>query len=184
MGSFIIYRVICLENGKVYVGKHQTEDLDDGYLGSGKMLRKAIEKYGADKFKKEILHVFETEEEMNAKEAELVTEEFCARDDTYNLCPGGKGGWGYVNQNGLARGWAATPKARKNTSEKGRTGGSARFAKHGIDAKWLKAGQDAWRGKKHSSETKEKMRKNHNPLSHPRGPRGPYKRKQCVAQPG
>ena len=38
---------------------------------------------------------------MNAKEKELVTEEFCLREDTYNICEGGHGGFGYVNQNRL-----------------------------------------------------------------------------------
>jgi hypothetical protein len=43
------------------------------------------------------LFVFYTEEEMNTKEAELVNEEFCAREDTYNMCPGGKGGFAFIN---------------------------------------------------------------------------------------
>ncbi len=82
-----------------YTGKHQSKKLIDDYLGSGKELVKAIEEYGRNNFEKEILFVFKTEEEMNAKEAELVTKEYCASDLTYNLCPGGYGGFGYINAN-------------------------------------------------------------------------------------
>ena len=98
---YTIYKITCSVNNKIYIGKHQTKDLDDGYMGSGQSLRRAQKKYGLDKFTKEILFVFDSEEEMNAKEKELVTEEFCTREDTYNLCPGGKGGFGYINANGL-----------------------------------------------------------------------------------
>ena len=96
---YTIYRVTHKESGKCYIGKHQTRDLNDGYLGSGKMIRRAVKKHGLSAFNKEVLHVFETESEMNAKEAELVTEGFCLREDTYNLCPGGNGGFGYINGN-------------------------------------------------------------------------------------
>ena len=98
---YIIYKIINNINGKIYIGKHQTKDLNNGYMGSGKHLKYAISKYGIENFEKEILFQFDNEADMNAKEAELVTEEFCLREDTYNLCPGGKGGWGYINQNGL-----------------------------------------------------------------------------------
>lgn len=94
---YTIYRVTHRESGKVYIGKHQTNDPNDGYMGSGQLIRRAVKKYGPGAFDKEVLCVFSTEEEMNAKEAELVTEEFCSREDTYNMCPGGHGGWGYVN---------------------------------------------------------------------------------------
>jgi len=86
-------------NGKIYIGKHQTKDLNDGYMGSGKHLRHSIAKYGIENFTKEVLFQFDNEADMNAKEAELVTEEFCLREDTYNLCPGGHGGFGYINSN-------------------------------------------------------------------------------------
>ena len=62
---------------------------------------KVFKKYGIDFFKKEIIHVFENEDDMNLKERELVTEEFCNREDTYNLCVGGKGGFSYINKNGM-----------------------------------------------------------------------------------
>ncbi len=91
--KYTVYKITCQINGKIYIGKHQTENLDDGYMGSGKLIGAAIKKHGVENFSKEILHVFETEEEMNSKEAELVV----LGEHTYNVCPGGKGGWGYVN---------------------------------------------------------------------------------------
>ena len=99
---FTVYQITNNVNGKIYIGKHQTKDLNDGYMGSGKHLRRAIEKYGIESFTKEILFQFDNEADMNAKEAELVTEEFCLREDTYNLCPGGRGGFGYINSAGLS----------------------------------------------------------------------------------
>ena len=98
---FTIYKITNQINEKIYIGKHQTFTLDDGYMGSGKYLRNAIDKYGIENFKKEILFVFDNEQDMNAKEKELVTEEFVDRRDTYNLCPGGLGGFGYINRNGM-----------------------------------------------------------------------------------
>jgi hypothetical protein len=99
---YTIYKITNKLDGKIYIGKHQTKDLNDGYMGSGKILRYAIHKHGIENFTKEILFQFDDEADMNAKETELVTEEFCLREDTYNLCVGGKGGFGYINQNGLS----------------------------------------------------------------------------------
>lgn len=98
---YTIYKITNTINGKIYIGKHQTHNLDNSYMGSGKHLRRSISKYGIVNFTKEILHIFETVDEMNAKERELVTEDFCNLNDTYNICEGGHGGFGYVNQQGL-----------------------------------------------------------------------------------
>lgn len=94
---YTIYQITNKLDGKIYIGKHQTKALADDYMGSGKHLTRAQKKHGLENFEKQILFIFDTEEEMNLKEAELVSEEFCAREDTYNICPGGKGGWGYNN---------------------------------------------------------------------------------------
>ncbi len=103
---YYLYETRNKINNKIYDGVHQTENLDDGYIGSGKLLRRAIEKYGIDNFEKSILEFFDTREEMFAREAEVVNEEFVRRDDTYNLTPGGKGGFWFVNENKLGESFA------------------------------------------------------------------------------
>jgi len=98
---YTIYKITNIINGKIYIGKHQTADLNDGYMGSGKYIKRAIDKYGIENFEKEILFIFDNEEEMNNKEKEIVTEEFVKDITTYNICHGGKGGWSYINYSGL-----------------------------------------------------------------------------------
>lgn len=95
---YLIYKITNTINNKIYIGKHQTDNKDDDYMGSGKILKRAIEKYGIDKFKKEILFECSSLEEMNQKEADIVDEEFVARLDTYNIKLGGQGGFDYINE--------------------------------------------------------------------------------------
>jgi|688.fasta_scaffold169606_3 group I intron endonuclease len=92
MKYYTIYKTICLLNNKKYIGKHITEDLNDGYLGSGLILSNAIKKYGRENFIKEILFIFDNEEEMNQKEIELINEEVVKGDEYYNIAYGGQGG--------------------------------------------------------------------------------------------
>lgn len=89
---YTIYKLINKINNKIYIGKHKTNDLNDGYLGSGKIILKALSKYGKENFSKEYLFIFDSEDEMNAKEREIVNEDFITREDTYNLVLGGHGG--------------------------------------------------------------------------------------------
>lgn len=96
---YLIYQITNKLNGMIYIGKHQTSNIDDGYMGSGIRITKAIKKYGVENFEKTILFECASEEEMNAKEAEIVNAEFISRDDVYNLTLGGSGGWYFSNQN-------------------------------------------------------------------------------------
>lgn len=90
--NYTIYKITNLINGKFYIGKHQTKNINDSYFGSGKAIKNAIEKYGKENFKKEILFNFSSEKEMNQKEQELIDEALVSREDTYNLGIGGEGG--------------------------------------------------------------------------------------------
>lgn len=98
---YIVYKTTNLVNNKIYVGVHKTNDIDDGYLGSGKVLRLAIEKYGKENFVREILASFDNPEDMMKMEANVVNEDFLKRSDVYNVMQGGKGGFDYINENRL-----------------------------------------------------------------------------------
>jgi len=94
---YTIYKITNIINNKYYIGMHQTENINDNYMGSGKLIKRAIQKYGIENFKKEILHIFDNEKDMKNKEKELVVLD----EMSYNLCDGGKGGFGYINRTGL-----------------------------------------------------------------------------------
>ena len=71
---FITYKTINLITGEYYIGSHKTDNLDDGYLGSGRFLRKSIEKYGVENHKREILGIFDTRKESLDLEHKLIKE--------------------------------------------------------------------------------------------------------------
>ena len=89
---YLIYKTTNLINGKFYIGKHQTNNKNDSYLGSGIALEKAIKKYGRNNFIREILFECNSEEEMNQKEKEIITDDLIKNKNCYNLGLGGEGG--------------------------------------------------------------------------------------------
>lgn len=91
MKYYTIYKITNKINKKIYIGCHQTNNLDDKYMGSSKALSNSIKKYGIENFEKEIIHLCKSKEEMFAKELEIVNENFVRRRDTYNLMKGGLG---------------------------------------------------------------------------------------------
>ena len=87
----IVYKTTNQINGKIYVGR-QLHD-NPNYIGSGKIMRHAIKKYGKSNFKKEILEQCSSVSELNEKEKYWVSK-LNATDKSvgYNIMNGGQGG--------------------------------------------------------------------------------------------
>jgi len=62
-----IYKITNLINGKIYIGQ-TSRKRKKNYMGSGKLIKLAIKKYGRSKFSKEILEECSNVEELNQKE--------------------------------------------------------------------------------------------------------------------
>lgn len=89
---YIVYKIIQLSTGREYIGQHQTDNLNDGYTGSGTLISPAVEENPSD-FVKTILWYCDSYDEMNELEASLVTEEYLLKnfpEKTFNQVPGGK----------------------------------------------------------------------------------------------
>lgn len=95
-----IYKTTCLVTNRYYVGMHSTDDLNDGYMGSGIRLRRSIKKHGIQQHRREILEQFENRAILREHEKELVNEKLIADPLCMNIARGGEGGWDYVNSLG------------------------------------------------------------------------------------
>lgn len=87
----VIYKTINVINNKLYVGKQRS--YNERYLGSGKLIKAAIKKYGRDNFKKEIIQECFSLEELNTQETFWILKlESFKREIGYNISYGGDGG--------------------------------------------------------------------------------------------
>lgn len=144
---YLIYKITNTLNNKIYVGAHKTLNKEDTYLGSGVLIMRAVKKYGRDSFKKEILLECSTEKEMWEKEANIVDQEFIARDDTYNVSLGGMGDLDKARKK-FRELHENDPEWRKEMAEKSRAQ---------LELYRIKIGSNGWVGKKHKEETKKKI---------------------------
>lgn len=102
-----IYKITNLLSGKYYLGMHSTDDLYDGYMGSGRRIRYSINKYGVDNHKKEIIEFCKSRKELLKREEEIVNLNEIAKEECMNLSVGGRGPLHYKH----------TEEARKKISE-------------------------------------------------------------------
>lgn len=87
-----LYKITRFD-GKYYFGIHSTDNLEDGYFGSGTYLWKSLNRHGKEKHSKEILEFFETRQASKDKEKLLITNEMRADIKCMNIAPGGGGGF-------------------------------------------------------------------------------------------
>jgi hypothetical protein len=124
-----IYKTTCKITGKFYVGMHSSDSIDDGYLGSGKILGYSRKKYGDENHVREILEFCSSRDELKQREKEIVNEELLANPLNINLKYGGEGGWEHVNKV-LTRDWRIDVAKISNASpNRNRSAQSAKTAK-------------------------------------------------------
>lgn len=127
-------------NGKKYVGDHSTNNLGDGYFGSGKYFLRALKEYGKENFEIKILEFFSSKEEAFNAQERYIKEHNTLFPDGYNL--DSKGGFHYQILSENTKNKMKIPKTLEHKKK-------------------LK---DAWierRKRKISKETRDKNRKSH-----------------------
>jgi len=92
-----IYKTTNIINGKYYIGMHSTDNVDDGYIGSGKLLWFSIKKYGKENFVCEILEYLPNRQTLKEREKEIVNKILLEDKSCLNLKLGGYGG--FVDEN-------------------------------------------------------------------------------------
>lgn len=157
---YYVYRVTNTVNNKFYIGKRRhTDPFNDSYLGSGKQIKSAIEKYGRHSFVKEIIEVFNTNEEAATLERQLVDQQTISDPLCYNMHIGGHGGFEHVNNNPVARAEASKASAAYNKANG--IGGTSRWSEEGrqrIIEQCLKNNRDGLtKGWTHSQTAKKKI---------------------------
>jgi group I intron endonuclease len=142
----IVYLTTNLVNQKIYVGIHSTNNLNDGYLGSGELLQFAIEKYGKNNFKRDILYFCFSRNETLKIENFIVDTQFVLKDTTYNKSIGGSANPILMGHHNPMFGRIHSEEAKEKMSE--------------LALKRYEDGQQpSMLGKHHSDITKEKISK-------------------------
>lgn len=159
-----VYKTTNIINGRYYIGKRSCKHLsiNDSYLGSGKLLLKAIKLYGKENFKKEILEYAKSSDEAYILEAKYITDEILLDPLCYNLKPGGTGvGSGVFNPRYGICGKDHQMFGRKHSEETKLKMSKARKGKHlGIpkSEEHKRKLSDYRKGKPVSEETKKKIK--------------------------
>lgn len=149
-----IYKITNMLNEKIYVGqkfKKIEESLD--YYGSGRLIKKAIKKYGKENFKKDILEKAYSREELNELEIYFIWEQNCMIPKGYNITKGGNSSLGLKHSKKTKKliGFAS-----RNRSLETRKKFSDKMKNHPVSEETRKKISIANTGKKPTEESKMK----------------------------
>lgn len=142
---FLLYKTTNLLNGKVYIGVHECGDtcryIVDAkcmYFGSGSAIHRALKKYGKERFNRETIAEFTSEEEVLAEEARIVDEAWVKSHSNYNMTIGGGKP---PNQSGFKM--PQHSKEKISEASKRRSGDLAATAKKTMNTRMLNGGWTA-----------------------------------------
>lgn len=130
-----IYITKNIVNGTLYIGRRKLSIFDPSYLGSGKLLQRAIRKYGIHKFTVQILAKANSLRELNSLEKEYIAKyrSIGGLRSMYNISNGGD----------------AVMEGRRHT----------RTTKRKISCSIRRVRPTGFIGRTHSEESKQKIRK-------------------------
>jgi len=156
----IIYKTICLITKRFYVGMHSTDNLEDGYQGSGKRLWLSINKHGKDNHVTETLETLPNRKALAAREKEIVNEKFLEDPQCMNLAIGGEGGAGVMTKEQLANGAINANKVKwLNPEFRSKMSNIMSERNKELHVKGILKAPPSFEGKKHTEETKMKLSK-------------------------
>ena len=91
-----IYKTTNLVNKKIYVGQ-RSGNFETSYLGSGMLIKRAINKYDRNSFKVEFIVCAKSKEQLDKLEKKYIAyyRRIFGRNKLYNLADGGRGSLGW-----------------------------------------------------------------------------------------
>lgn len=169
-----VYMTTNLINGKRYIGQRKYYGDHEEYLGSGNLIRAAIEKYGKDNFSRVVLAQCKTRQELNEQEKYWIAYYDAVRScDFYNIAMGGEGG----SCGGELSPWYGkqlSSSTKEKLSQMRMGENNPFYGKHHSKETIRKLAQYST-GKKHNPETLQKMsigmRQNHADFNGSKNPR-------------
>ena len=161
-----IYKITCTINGKYYIGMHSTFNLEDGYMGSGKRIKRSIEKHGLENHVKEILEFLKDRSSLKEREKELVNENLLKDSHCLNLQLGGVGGFS-SKEHQLKATINGSKKASRILKKKWKDKEWSTNLRNKISETWKDSKYDelknkfknAFKDKNHTRKTKNKIKK-------------------------
>ena len=154
-----IYKITCKITNRYYIGMHSTDDLNDGYFGSGKRLWFSINYHGKENHVKEILEFLPTRQLLKEREKEIVNKELIGDVLCMNLKEGGEGG--FVNEEHRQNFHKGTSKYyKKKWADKKYREQNLKCLQQGFEnakKNGCLLGRQNFKSKKHSDESKKLM---------------------------